>query len=49
MPSEIFMVGLGNYGRRPILFLRTKTDVLIYRVSEKCPTFISIFNAFEYK
>lgn len=32
MPSEVFVVGLGNYGRRPILFLRTRTDVLIYRV-----------------
>lgn len=32
IPKEIFVVGLGNYGRRPILFLRTKTDVLVYRV-----------------
>lgn len=33
MPTEIFMIGLGSYSRRPVLFLRTKTDVLIYRVS----------------
>lgn len=32
MPTEILMVGLGSYGRRPMLFVRTKTDVLIYRV-----------------
>lgn len=33
MPTEICMTGLGSYGRRPVLFVRTKTDVLIYRVS----------------
>lgn len=33
MPTEILMVGLGDHGRRPILFIRTKTDVLIYRVN----------------
>lgn len=32
MPIEIFAVGLGHYGRSPILFIRTKTDLLIYRV-----------------
>lgn len=42
MPTEIFMAGLGSYGRRPVLFVRTRTDVLIYRVSEtrtdsRCP------------
>lgn len=36
MPTEIFMIGLGSYGRRPVLFIRTKTDVLIYRVSNFC-------------
>lgn len=34
MPTEIFMIGLGSYGRRPVLFVRTKTDVLIYRVNK---------------
>lgn len=38
-PTEIIMVGLGHHGRRPILFIRTKTDVLIYRVS----VFIELF------
>lgn len=33
MPTEILMVGLGHHGRRPVLFIRTKTDVLIYSVS----------------
>lgn len=32
MPTEIFIVGLGNHGRRPLLFIRTKVDLLIYRV-----------------
>lgn len=32
MPTEIFIVGLGNHGRRPLLFIRTKVDLLIYQV-----------------
>lgn len=32
MPTEIFIVGLGSYGRRPLLFIRTKIDLLIYQV-----------------
>lgn len=32
MPTEVFVVGLGSYGRRPILFIRTKVDLLIYQV-----------------
>lgn len=32
MPTEIFIIGLGNYGRRPLLFIRTKADLLIYQV-----------------
>lgn len=32
MPTEIFIVGLGIYGRRPLLFIRTKIDLLIYQV-----------------
>lgn len=32
MPTEIFVVGLGNHGRRPMLFIRTKVDLLIYQV-----------------
>lgn len=32
--KEILMVGLGNRGSRPTLFIRTETDILIYRVSE---------------
>lgn len=31
--KEILMVGLGNRGSRPTLFIRTETDILIYRVS----------------
>lgn len=33
MPTEIFIVGLGCYGRRPLLFIRTKVDLLIYQVT----------------
>lgn len=33
IPKEIIIVGLGNYGRRPMLFIRTKAELLIYRVS----------------
>lgn len=48
MPTEIFVVGLGSYSRRPVLFVRTKTDVLIYRVSESmkflAPTFLFIMS-----
>lgn len=33
--KEILMVGLGNRGSRPTLFIRTDTDILIYRVSGK--------------
>lgn len=32
IPTEIFITGLGSYARRPVLFLRTKTDILIYQV-----------------
>lgn len=32
MPTEIFIVGLGSHGRRPLLFLRTKADLFIYQV-----------------
>lgn len=32
--KEILMVGLGNRGSRPTLFIRTETDILIYRVSQ---------------
>lgn len=32
MPTEVFVVGLGSYNRRPILFIRTKVDLLIYQV-----------------
>lgn len=32
MPTEIFIVGLGCYGRRPLLFIRTKMDLFIYQV-----------------
>lgn len=32
--KEILMVALGNRGSRPTLFIRTETDILIYRVSE---------------
>lgn len=35
MPIEIAMVGLGNHGTRPTLFIRTETEILIYRVSVK--------------
>lgn len=34
MPTEVFIVGLGSYGRRPILFIRTKVDLLIYQVCD---------------
>lgn len=49
-PHEILMVGLGNYGRRPILFLRTRTDVLIYRVCQfnLCSPKFFIFMQFIY-
>lgn len=33
--KELLMVGLGNRGSRPTLFIRTENDILIYRVSEK--------------
>lgn len=33
MPTEIFIAGLGSYGRRPLLFIRTKVDLLIYQVN----------------
>lgn len=32
-PTEIFMIGLGHNARRPILFLRTRSEVLIYQVN----------------
>lgn len=32
VPTEIFIVGLGSFGRRPLLFIRTKIDLLIYQV-----------------
>lgn len=41
MPTEIFIVGLGSYSRRPLLFIRTKADLLIYQVnhfSRFCPS-----------
>lgn len=31
-PTEVFINGLGSYCRRPILFIRTKIDLLIYQV-----------------
>lgn len=31
--KEILMVGLGNRGSRPTLFIRTESDILVYRVS----------------
>lgn len=31
-PTEIFMTGLGNHGRRPVLFLRTRTELQLYQV-----------------
>lgn len=34
MPKEILMTGLGNGGTRPILFIRTETEYLVYQVSE---------------
>lgn len=36
MPTEVFVVGLGSYSRRPILFIRTKVDLLIYQVNNCC-------------
>lgn len=30
-PVEILMVGLGNHGSRPMLFIRTDSELLIYR------------------
>lgn len=33
LPLEIFMIGLGSFGRRPILFIRTRTDLMIYHVN----------------
>lgn len=35
MPTELFIVGLGSYGRRPMLFIRTKIDLLIYQVFDQ--------------
>lgn len=32
IPIEICMVGLGNHGTRPTLFIRTETEIFIYRV-----------------
>lgn len=32
MPTEIFIAGLGSHGRRPMLFIRTKVDLLVYQV-----------------
>lgn len=32
--KEILITGLGNRGSRPTLFIRTETDILIYRVSD---------------
>lgn len=31
LPVEILMVGLGNHGTRPMLFIRTESELLIYR------------------
>lgn len=31
-PTEILMIGLGNHHSRPILFVRTGTELLVYRV-----------------
>lgn len=45
MPTEIFIVGLGSYGRRPLLFIRTKIDLLIYQVK----TGLRIFLLFKWK
>lgn len=32
--KEILMVALGSHGSRPLLFVRTNTDLFIYMVSE---------------
>lgn len=32
IPQEILMIGLGHNGSRPLLFMRQKNDILIYRV-----------------
>lgn len=31
MPREILMIGLGNHGTRPMLFIRTNGELLVYR------------------
>lgn len=48
MPTEIFIVGLGGHGRRPLLFIRTKVDLLIYQVrtngkSRQCSERFSLY------
>lgn len=42
MPTEVFVVGLGSYSRRPILFIRTKVDLLIYQVKSFAAKFCKI-------
>lgn len=32
LPKEILLVGLGNDGSRPILFIRNDNELLIYKV-----------------
>lgn len=54
IPTEIFIVGLGSFGRRPLLFIRTKIDLLIYQVSSTKQTILKFicrklfFNSFSY-
>lgn len=46
MPTEIFIVGLGNHGRRPLLFIRTKMDLLIYQVGNVYRNVLKNFGSF---
>lgn len=46
MPTEVFVVGLGSYSRRPILFIRTKVDLLIYQVKNLATLFWGIQTKF---
>lgn len=53
MPVEILLVGLGSYGSRPLLLLRTKSEILIYSVSWPIRNFFKemidfIFQVFRY-
>lgn len=49
LPKEILMVGLGNRGSRPVLIVRTDTELLIYRVRKVTllgKDFLKIFISF---